>query len=227
VEDLPQGSQEQQDAREILTAARRGQQLVQRILSFSRGSAHQLIPLHIQRIIKEVMTLSRAAFPADITLSSDIKDNCPRVMADPVQIHQVVMNLVTNACHAIESGTGTISVQLTPVAFSPEDDRPLELSPGRYVKLSVSDTGIGIDPGIVNKIFDPYFTTREKGKGTGLGLATVYGIVNKHGGDIMVHSEPGKGACFSIFLPAAKDESPAPVKKARKIREVLDEKQAG
>jgi PAS domain S-box-containing protein len=209
VEDLSPGSPEQQDAREILTAARRGQQLVQRILSFSRGSAPRLIPLHIQRIIKEVLTLSRAAIPAEITLSSDIRNDCPQVLADPVQIHQVVMNLVTNARHAIESGSGTISVQLKPTTLSPGDYPALELSAGRYVMLSVSDTGTGIDPGIVNRIFDPYFTTREKGKGTGLGLATVYGIIKKHGGDITVNSDPGKGACFSIFLPAA-DENLSP-----------------
>jgi CheY-like chemotaxis protein len=122
-------------------------------------------------------------------------------MADPTQIHQIVMNLITNAYHAVEPVGGTISIQLTEVGVISMDDPANDLLPGRYALLSVSDTGIGINVTVINKIFDPYFTTKEKGRGTGLGLATVYGIVKAHGGDIRVTSDVGKGAAFHVYLP--------------------------
>ncbi len=201
VDDFPPGSLEQQNLTEIFQAGKRGRELVQQILSFSRQSEHQPIPVHIQKILKEVLKLCRATIPADIPITREIKEDCGPVMADPTQIHQIVMNLITNAYHAVEPVGGTISVQLAQMDVTSTDDPAGDLAPGRYAMLSVSDTGTGIDDAVMNKIFDPYFTTKEIGKGTGLGLATVYGIVKAHGGDIRVHSDVGKGATFHVYLP--------------------------
>ncbi len=199
--DFPTDSLEHKNIRAIYTAGTRGRELVQQILSFSRQSEYHLISVHIQKILKEVLKLCRATIPADITINRDIQTDCRPVMADPTQVHQIAMNLITNAYHAVESTGGTITVQLKETDFIYEDDPALQVISARYAVLSVSDTGTGIDPVVMNKIFDPYFTTKEKGKGTGLGLATVYGIVKAHGGDIKVHSDIGKGSTFHVYLP--------------------------
>ncbi len=201
LDDFPPGSIEHQNLQEIYQAGKRGRKLVQQILSFSRQSENQPIPVHIQRILKEVLKLCRATIPADIPMTQDIKTDCGPVMADPTQIHQIIMNLITNAYHAVESAGGTISIQLTEMDVTSTDDPSDDLVPGRYAVLTVSDTGIGIDGAVIDKIFDPYFTTKEKGRGTGLGLATVYGIVKAHKGDIRVYSDVGKGATFHVYLP--------------------------
>ncbi|MFO7885579.1 MAG: response regulator, partial [Desulfobacteraceae bacterium] len=199
--DFPSDTLEYHNLHEIYTAGTRGRELVQQILSFSRQSEHHKIPVHIQKILKEVLKLCRVTIPADITITKDILTNCKPVMADPTQIHQIAMNLITNAYHAVESTGGTITVQLKETDFLSKDDPTLNMTSGRYAVLSISDTGTGIDPAVINKIFDPYFTTKEKGKGTGLGLATVYGIIKAHGGDIKVHSEVGRGSSFHVYLP--------------------------
>lgn len=209
LDDFPPESLERQNIQEIFNAGTRGKELVQQILSFSRQSEHLPIPVHIQKILKEVLKLCRITIPADIAIKLDIQTDCAQVMADPTQIHQVAMNLITNAYHAVESIGGTITVQLKETDFIREDDLAVQLASGCYAVLSVSDTGTGIDPAFMNKIFDPYFTTKKKGKGTGLGLATVYGIVKAHGGDIKVYSEVGKGAAFHVYLPVI--EKPASV----------------
>jgi PAS domain S-box-containing protein len=199
--DFPPDSMERHNIQEIFHAGKRGKELVQQILSFSRQSEHQLIPVHIQKILKEVLKLCRSTIPADITITRNIQTKCGPVMADPTQIHQIAMNLITNAYHSVEPTGGAITVKLKEVDFSHEDDPAVHLSTGRYAVLTVSDTGTGIDPAVMNRIFDPYFTTKEKGRGTGLGLATVYGIVKAHGGDIRVTSSIGKGATFHVYLP--------------------------
>jgi PAS domain S-box-containing protein len=201
LDDFPPDSMEHQNLHEIFQAGKRGRDLVQQILSFSRQSEHQPIPVHIQRILKEVLKLCRATIPADIPITQDIKTDCGPVLADPTQIHQIAMNLITNAYHAVEPAGGTISIKLAEVDVTSTNDPAGDLAPGRYAVLSVSDTGIGIDVTVINKIFDPYFTTKKKGRGTGLGLATVYGIVKAHGGDIRVTSDIGKGTTFYVYLP--------------------------
>ncbi|MCA1784849.1 MAG: PAS domain S-box protein, partial [Desulfobacteraceae bacterium] len=202
--DFPPDSPEHQNLHEIFLAGKRGRELVQQILSFSRQSEHQQIPVHIQKVLKEVLKLCRATIPTDIPITRDIQADCGPVMADPTQIHQIAMNLITNAYHAVEPAGGTISIQLTEMDVDQTDDPVGDLVPvvpGRYAMLSISDTGTGIDPAVISKIFDPYFTTKEKGRGTGLGLATVYGIVKAYGGEITVHSDIGKGTTFHVFLP--------------------------
>ncbi|MCA1793473.1 MAG: response regulator, partial [Desulfobacteraceae bacterium] len=199
--DFPPDSPEYNDIQQIYKAGNRGRELVQQILSFSRQSEQHLIPVHIQKILKEVFKLCRATIPADIPITRNIQMDCRPVMADPTQIHQIAMNLITNAFHAVVPASGTITIQLAEMDVDHGNDPVGDLAPGRYAMLSVSDTGTGIDPVIISKIFEPYFTTKEKGRGTGLGLATVYGIVKSYGGEIRVHSDIGDGSSFEIYLP--------------------------
>ena len=201
LEDLPQGSPEHENAVEIFNAGRRGSDLVKQILTFSRQSELKKIPVRIQQVMKEVMKLSRSTIPSNITITQDIQSDCSMVQADPTQVHQIAMNLITNAYHAIEPKNGEITVRLKEVEIGFGQPFERDLLPGKYVLLSVSDTGIGIEPAILHKIFEPYFTTKEQGKGTGLGLAVVYGIVKEHLGDITVNSELGKGTTFNVYLP--------------------------
>ena len=211
LEDFPPDSPEYKNAQEIFNAGKRGSDLVQQILAFSRQSELKKIPIRIQQILKEVMKLSRSTIPVNIDITQDIQSNCGMVQADPTQVHQIAMNLITNAYHAVESKSGEIAVRLREVEIESGQLLDSDLLPGSYALLSVSDTGVGIDPAILQKIFEPYFTTKEQGKGTGLGLAVVYGIVKEHQGDIKVYSELGKGTTFNVYLPImAKAEKPAP-----------------
>ena len=142
----------------------------------------------------------RASLPANIEIRERF-EQVGMVVADPTQIHQVVMNLCTNAAHAMESGDGVLEVGLTEVDVDAAETQVQDLEKGRYVLLSVSDTGTGMPPEVRERIFEPYFTTKPAGKGTGLGLAVVHGIVAKAGGGIKVYSEPGVGTSFHIYLP--------------------------
>lgn len=196
LEDLPSRSQEYENAQIIFEAGKRGRDLVAQILAFSRQAPQNFKPVHVQKILKEVLKLSRATIPSYIEIDHNIEQDCGLIMANSTQIHQVAMNLITNAFHAIEPEFGTIRVALKEVGNLPGRNQSTQ-----YIVLSVADTGQGIPDEILPKIFDPYFTTKTKGKGTGLGLATVHGIVNDHKGEIKVHSEPGKGTVFSIYLP--------------------------
>jgi len=201
LETLPAGSPEHEDVQQILAAGKRAGQLVEQILAFSRQSEHRLVPIRIQQVLREVVKLTRALIPADIEIREDICSDCGSVLADQTQIHQVVMNLITNALHAMEGRHGTISITLKEQDLAAEAVRGRFLAPGRHAILTVSDTGPGIDPALMDRIFEPYFTTKDPGKGTGLGLAMVYGIVKEHGGDIRVDSAPGRGTTFEIHLP--------------------------
>ena len=201
LEDIDPKGQEYESVQEILAAAKRGGDLVKQILAFSRQSEKKRIPVRLQPILKEVLKLSRATIPADIRLESDIDPNCGRVMADPTQVHQIAMNLITNAYHAVEETSGTITVGLEAVSVASDAYPDKLLEEGEYALLRVSDDGCGIDPAAIDKIFEPYFTTKGKAKGTGLGLSVVYGIVREYHGDILVSSTPGQGARFDIYLP--------------------------
>ena len=200
-EDLPPGSPERVNAQEILHAGKRAADLVNQILAFSRQQEHKLIPTRVQQVLKEVVNLSRSTIPTNIRINQDLQPECGLVLADSTQIHQIGMNLITNAYHAVEQIDGQISVQVKEVVLNEDSISTMSIQPGKYAILSVSDNGVGISPANLKKIFDPYFTTKGIGKGTGLGLAVVYGIVKEHKGDIKVHSEIGKGTTFEIFLP--------------------------
>ena len=206
LDDIPPGSPEHESIKQIYKSAQRGGDLVKQILAFSRQSKPQKLPIKIQLILKEVLKLVRSTIPMNIEITSHIKPDCGMVSADPTQVHQIAMNLITNAYHAVERNGGTIDIELKET--EPPDETSgysIRLLAGGYACITVSDTGTGIDKTLIDKIFDPYFTTKELGKGTGLGLSVVYGIVKEHGGDIQVYSEVGKGTSFHVYLPLLTD----------------------
>jgi PAS domain S-box-containing protein len=205
LEDIPPETFHHEHVEVIYNAARRAGDLVKQILSFSRQSKYQKTPVQIQQILKEALKLSRATIPSDIEIHPDIQNDCGLVMADPTQIHQIAINLITNAYHAVEAAGGAISVSLKEIEPSTDELSGISTEPGKYALLTVSDTGQGIDPSVMNRIFEPYFTTKAQGKGSGLGLSVVYGIIKEHGGDIRVYSDVGKGATFHVYLPLLKD----------------------
>jgi PAS domain S-box-containing protein len=204
LQDLPQGSQEHDDLKQVFKAATRAKDLVNQILTFSRQGESQRQPLSIHLIINETIQLLKATLPATINISSNIKKDCGMVMADPTQIHQVIMNLCTNASHAMREKGGIMAVKLDNVKFDASNTSQFEnLNEGLYVRLSIRDSGYGMEKNVVERIFEPFFTTKPVGEGTGLGLSVTHGIVKSHGGEIVVESEPGKGSTFQVLLPIA------------------------
>lgn len=219
VDDLPEGSLQKENAEEILRAGNRGEDLVNQILKFSRQSEHKMLPTRIQHILKEVLKLARSTIPSNIKFRHDLQSNCGLIMADSSQIHQVAMNIITNAYHAVESEGGEISIMLKERVLNGSELPDVKLPSGKYAHLSISDTGHGMPDDLIKKIFDPYFTTKDEGKGTGLGLAVVYGIVKEHKGDIKVFSEIGKGSTFDIYLPLIeKPQLTEPIKYDEEIK---------
>ena len=189
---------------EVLKAVDRAKDLVKQILTFSRKGEQERKPLQIIPVVNEALKLLRASLPTSIEIRKkiDLAHSQNLVLADPTQIHQVLMNLSTNAAHAMREHGGILEVELAAVELSPLDVGKLpELGPGKYVRLTVQDTGDGMDRTILDRIFDPYFTTKGPGEGTGLGLAVVHGIVKSHNGAITVRSEPGEGTRFDVYLP--------------------------
>lgn len=189
---------------QILQAGHRAKDLVNQILTFSRQGHSEKSPRDIGRVVGEALKFIKATVPANIEIIENIPPNLPPVIADEIQIHQIVMNLCTNAHHAMRSTGGRLDVSLTAVDIQPQDAPSYPgMIPGNCLKLSVTDTGCGIPPAIIDRIFDPYYTTKPTGEGTGLGLSTVHGIVRDHGGCIKVYSELGYGTTFHVYLPAA------------------------
>jgi|GEM_PF-1666175 len=193
----------------ILNAGDRAKDLIQQILAFSWDSSQDRKPMQIPPVIKEVVNLLNATIPKNIVIHRDIDPGCGTILGNAGQIHQVLMNLCTNAYHAMREYGGTLTVALKPVDIPAGSNKTgdMELPPGAYVRLEVSDTGHGMSQNVMERIFDPYFSTKKKGEGTGLGLAVVQGIVKSHNGIIRVSSTPGKGATFSICLPRLDVES--------------------
>ena len=187
---------------QVLKASLRAKDLIRQIMAISRSTQEQQrIPIDISSIIKEALKLLRSSLPTSIEMRQKIRKGV--ALAEPTQIHQVLMNLCTNAAHAM-ADKGILKIRLSPVDLSETDlarQRIVDLKPGPYLKLSVSDTGAGMDASTMEHIFDPYFTTKEVGKGSGLGLAVVHSIVKRHEGAITVLSEPGKGTIFSVYFP--------------------------
>ena len=208
--DIPENNKAHKYIKQILTASDRAKGLVGRILAFSRKSKLEKIPVDIGAIVKESLTLLRASLPANIEIHQNIASDLGTVLADQTQVHQIMMNLCTNAHHAMEKHGGQLEVVLAPVELSAEEATIFpDIKPGRYLRLTVTDSGYGMDSETVTRIFEPYFTTKELGEGTGLGLATVHGIVKGHGGAIRVYSEPGSGTSFHIFFPCVEGEANA------------------
>ena len=201
LEDIPEDGSIRDSLNQIYSSSLRARDLVQQILAFARQEKNELKLMKMQPIVKEAMKLIRSTIPATINITQNIQPNCGPVIADPTQIHQIVMNLTTNAYHAMEENGGELKVSLREIELGENDLFNPDMSPGLYACLSIADTGMGMNKNVMNRIFDPFFTTKEKGKGTGMGLSTVHGIVKLMNGDIQVQSEPGKGAEFQVYLP--------------------------
>jgi len=200
-EDLPAGHPFQENADTMLSSALRARDLVQQILTFSRKSELEIKPLKLQAVINEAIKLIRPSIPTTIEIHQNIDSDCGAVNGDPTKLHQIVMNLATNAYHAMEEEGGKLTIALDQVYIKQDSTENTGLLPGTYACLTVADNGIGIGKDVIDKIFDPYFTTKEQGKGTGLGLSVVHGIVKECNGDIRIHSEPGKGTDIHVYIP--------------------------
>ncbi len=207
MEDVSEDSEAHENLKEVLQGTFRARNLVKQILAFSRHGDHEETPLKLQLVIKEALKLIRSSLPTTIEIRQDIAKECGFVMADPTQIHQVVMNLCTNAYHAMQEEGGVLKVGIAELDMGPDDFTGININPGPYVCLTVSDNGKGIEREIKDRIFDPYFTTKDKGRGTGLGLSVVHGIVKDCGGDIRVNSELGKGTEFEVYFPRIEPEA--------------------
>ena len=191
----------EKDLEKVLEGAQRATLLIKQILTFSRHKGDERRPLVVFPLVQETLKLLRSVIPSNIQIKNNIVSKA-MILADSTQIHQLALNLCTNAYQAMGNQGGVLTIGLNEVVLGKDQlGQEQNLLPGKYLKFEVSDTGPGIEKAIQNKIFDPYFTTKKMGKGTGLGLAMVAGIVKKHNGFITVHSEPGEGASFKVFLP--------------------------
>ena len=204
IEDIPEDSPFKNSLDEIYTSVMRARELVKQILTFSRQKSGEFKFIKMQPIVKEALKLIRSTIPTTIKIKQDINADCGAIKADPTQIHQIIMNLATNACHAMEDGSGELKVSLQEVEFGKYDVISLDMEHGIYACLTISDTGTGMTKDVTRKIFDPFFTTKEQGKGTGMGLSVVHGIVKSMRGVIHVYSEPDSGTQFNIYLPVIK-----------------------
>ncbi|MBT8340898.1 MAG: PAS domain S-box protein [Desulfatitalea sp.] len=200
LDDVEKGSLIDDNLQEVLNAGKRAKELVGQILAFARQSEEKLAPIEINSIVREVLKFIRSSIPTTIEIESGINSDSV-ILGNQTQIHQLLMNLCANATHAMEDEGGILSVSLKDISIDREFSEKKELMYGDYIELIVSDTGTGIAPDIVDSIFEPYFTTKEPGEGTGLGLAMVHGIVESHGGKIVVESTLGEGTSFTIYLP--------------------------
>jgi PAS domain S-box-containing protein len=204
---LQEQSPERFSIEQILKASVRARDLIKQILTFSRQTEHELKPIKISIVVQEALRLLRASLPTSIEIRQRITAGRDTVLADPTQIHQVLMNLCANAHHAMREEGGILGVILDDVDINFENALKYPfLKQGPYIKLRVGDSGCGIEPEDMNRIFEPYFTTKAQDVGTGMGLALVHGIVKSHGGAVKVESQPGKGATFDIFFPLIEKE---------------------
>jgi PAS domain S-box-containing protein len=206
---------------QVLEAARRGQDMVKQIIAFSQRREQERRAVEIVPVIRESLEFLRVSLPKNIRISERFEAASARAYADPTQIHQVIVNLGSNASHAMREKGGVLEVGLAVTRLDEASAAQfIDLGPGDYLRLTVKDTGHGMTPDISDRIFEPFYTTKKTGEGTGMGLAVVHGIVKSHGGAISVQSEPGKGTTFTILLPralgtpeAGKEEAPVPYPK--------------
>ena len=216
---LPEESDLISDLDQVIRAGERARDLVRQILTVARQQRQEQRPVQIRYIIREALNLLKATLPSTIEIREDLAKDAGIVNADPTQVHQVIMNLCTNAGHAMQEDGGVLTVELANVEIDDlSASRHLDLDAGSYLRLTVSDTGYGMTSEIMERIFDPYYTTKDTGEGTGLGLSVAQGIVKANGGTITVYSEPGIGTTFHVYLPviqeaerAEKEESEAPL----------------
>lgn len=210
---LPEKSAAEKDLDEVITAGKRAVELVKQILTFSRQDNEEFQSVNLHSVIEETVKLLKASLPSTIHLRQDVDPTCSWVKGDPTQLHQVILNLCTNAKHALAEDKGSISISLRPTSPPSQKERIKTgaLLDSSWLELIISDDGCGMDQQTMDRIFDPFFTTKAKGQGTGLGLSVSHGIIQQHGGSITVSSNPGEGSHFRIFLPTiAPEEEPVP-----------------
>jgi len=218
LEELPEESNLRFDIEQINNAAHRGKDLVQQVLTFSREVDFANKPIQLQPIVVEALNLIKASFPPGVVITQHFDQKIGTVLADPIHIHQIVMNLCTNANHAMMKTGGTLDVRHESVKLDQRTaDRIPNLKKGSYIRLTISDTGHGMDIKTKERIFEPFFTKKEVGSGSGLGLSVVHGIISNYGGAIIVDSTPGKGSAFIIYLPKYAGELLEPDKLSKKL----------
>ena len=201
LDEVEKGTHIEDNLQEVYAAGKRAKDLVRQILAFARQSEEELKPIQVDMIATEVLKLIRSSIPTTIEIKQNVESDS-LIMGNATQIHQILMNLFTNAAHAMEDKGGILEFSLKDVVMDRGVNREKQdLKPGNYIEIKVSDTGTGIPPKIINSIFEPYFTTKGPGEGTGMGLAMVHGIVESCGGNISVDSTPGEGTTFTIYLP--------------------------
>lgn len=218
VNELEKGNQVRVNLEYVLSAAGRAKELVRQILAFSRKADEEKKIIYISHIVDEAMRLLRSSLPATIELRSRIEKELNPVMADPTRMHQVIMNLCANAGYAMRENGGLLEISLDEIELDADLIGTKELEPGRYQRLLIHDNGHGMDAETQKKIFEPYFTTKKQGEGTGMGLSLVHGIVKSHNGEIIVESEPGKGTSFYIYLPVTDINEVPEVKPSEPIK---------
>jgi PAS domain S-box-containing protein len=201
---VPEKSKAKSNLKRVLAASDRATELIKHILTFSRKSEKERRPILLNEVVDDVLKLMRSTLPTTIEIRQHIPQMENPVSANKAEIHQVVMNLCTNGGHAMRKKGGVLQIELKEINVEHGAIGRIHLEPGTYQQLSVSDTGHGMTPEIIERIFEPYFTTK-KGKGTGMGLSVVHGIVKSYGGNITVYSEPGIGTTFHIFLPICRE----------------------
>jgi PAS domain S-box-containing protein len=205
--DIPKGSGLHNNLQQVLKAGGRAKELVRQILTFSRQRESELMPFKVSLMVNEALKLLRASLPATIKIRHNLKSDLS-VLTDPTNIHQVLMNLCTNASYAIQEEGGILEVSLSDRELDTDFSRKHpDVKPGKFINLTVRDSGCGMTPEVTERIFDPFFTTKKMGEGTGMGLSVVHGIVKSHGGTIFVESSPGKGSVFNVLLPAIETEA--------------------
>ncbi|KAF0219613.1 MAG: multi-sensor hybrid histidine [Geobacteraceae bacterium] len=215
-DDVPEGSPVRELLDVVLKAGYRGRNLVKQILTISCQGEQERQLVQVELIVEECLKLLRASFPASIEIRQHFSDRLGVVLADPTQIHQIIVNLCTNAAYAVREKGGVLEISVANVDLDADAASDFQdLQAGNYLRLTVKDTGHGMTPEVMERIFDPFFTTKGKSGGTGLGLSVIHGIVKNHGGAITVDSKPGEGATFHVYLPridssreVAKGESP-------------------
>jgi nitrogen-specific signal transduction histidine kinase/ActR/RegA family two-component response regulator len=208
--DTPKDDPMQNNFKQVLKASGRAKELVRQILTFSRRRENDLQPIKVNLIVNEAIKLLRASLPSTIQIRHKIESNLT-VLSDTTSIHQILMNLCTNSSYAMQENGGILEVRLLDVDLDSKfTGQHPGVKPGKFIKLTVSDTGCGMSPEVSGRIFDPFFTTKKVGQGTGMGLSVVHGIVKSHGGAITVESLPGEGTTFSLFLPASEAVSITP-----------------
>ncbi|MCG8566873.1 MAG: response regulator [Desulfobacterales bacterium] len=209
--ETPKGTIQWDYLGKIMDATQRARALVKRILTYSRRNETELEGVWVHEVTREALKLVESTLPSTILIQDDIEESDGQILGNAIQIHQVIMNLCTNAFHAMEEDGGVLTVQLRTIQLTPWDVRKMKIDPGEYARITVSDTGPGMAPAVLDQIFHPYFTTKDKGKGTGLGLSMVQGIVRSHGGHIGVRSWVGSGSRFVVLLPLTRNRLQEPL----------------